>query len=203
MSQLTLVRHGETEWNREGRIQGSTDIPLNDTGRAQARAAGDALRERLGDRPVRVVSSDLSRAAETADIIAARLGAPAVDRYPGLRERGYGEAEGMDVVQFRDRWPHTAGVDVPGAEPWPDVRARALAALAQIAADVAASGAPDDVEIVAVAHGALIRQVILHASDEQLPREGERIANGAAHALTLRDGALRLRDAVDAVDAPV
>ncbi len=64
---LILVRHGETDWNRDRRIQGTTDIPLNDTGRAQAREVAERLREELeGVGPVVVASSDLSRAAETA-----------------------------------------------------------------------------------------------------------------------------------------
>ena len=69
-----LARHGETEWNRIGRWQGATDIPLSDVGRAQARLLADRLRDR---RIARVHASQLSRALETAQIIAARLGAPA------------------------------------------------------------------------------------------------------------------------------
>ena len=78
MTTLLLVRHGETDWNAARRIQGSSDIPLNDTGRAQARGTATGLAERMavlygGVRPI-VVSSDLSRAHETAQIIAAELG---------------------------------------------------------------------------------------------------------------------------------
>ncbi|MFK9866833.1 histidine phosphatase family protein, partial [Escherichia coli] len=57
---LTLVRHGETDWNARGRVQGSTDIPLNDTGRAQAREVAATLATDLAGRDVVVVSSDLS-----------------------------------------------------------------------------------------------------------------------------------------------
>jgi uncharacterized phosphatase len=71
MTLLYLVRHGETDWNRARRIQGATDIPLNDLGRAQAAEAGDLLSRRSFDR---VVASPLSRAAETGSIIAARGG---------------------------------------------------------------------------------------------------------------------------------
>ena len=70
MTELYLVRHGETDWNRQRRIQGLTDIPLNETGRRQARDTGMLLRRRRWDG---VFSSPLSRAVETASIIAVRL----------------------------------------------------------------------------------------------------------------------------------
>jgi probable phosphoglycerate mutase len=102
---LTLIRHGETDWNRARRIQGSTDIPLNDTGRAQARATADELAvefDRLGVTPV-VVASDLLRAHETARIIAAVLDADDPVLYPELRERRYGAADGLVVWESRAR----------------------------------------------------------------------------------------------------
>ena len=85
MTPLTLVRHGETDWNLDRRIQGSTDIPLNDTGREQARDAAAALRAQLDldSTPIVVVASDLSRARETAEIIAARAGAARSAALPG------------------------------------------------------------------------------------------------------------------------
>ena len=175
MTILTLVRHGETAWNYEGRIQGSTDIPLNDTGRVQARGIAETLAAEYAGREVVVVSSDLGRAAETADIIAAALGTPVTLRLPGLQERSYGEAEGMDAPTFYDTYGPWHAADVPGAETWPVVRERALAALAE-----AMASAPDGVDVIAVAHGALIREVIMFATDGEFPREGERLPNCSA-----------------------
>ncbi|BFM23637.1 broad specificity phosphatase PhoE [Microbacterium testaceum] len=175
MTILTLVRHGETAWNYEGRIQGSTDIPLNDTGRLQARGIADTLAAEYAGREVVVVSSDLGRAAETADIIAAALGTEVARRFPGLQERSYGEAEGMDAPTFYDTYGPWHAADVPGAETWPVVRERALAALAE-----AVASAPDGVDVIAVAHGALIREVIMFATDGEFPREGERLPNCSA-----------------------
>ncbi len=175
MTILTLVRHGETAWNYEGRIQGSTDIPLNDTGRLQARGIADILAAEYAGREVVVVSSDLGRAAETADIIAAALGTEVARRFPGLQERSYGEAEGMDAPTFYDTYGPWHAADVPGAETWPVVRERALAALAE-----AVASAPDGVDVIAVAHGALIREVIMFATDGEFPREGERLPNCSA-----------------------
>jgi broad specificity phosphatase PhoE len=85
---LTLIRHGETDWNLARRIQGGTDIPLNDTGRLQARDAAAALRARLDpEQRTVVVASDLSRARETAEIIAGDLGLRVSRLYPELRVR--------------------------------------------------------------------------------------------------------------------
>jgi len=172
---LTLVRHGETDWNSGGRIQGSTDIPLNETGRAQARELAERLAAEYAGREAVIVSSDLSRAAETADILAQALGTTVSLRMPGLQERSYGDAEGMDAPTFYETYGPWHAADVPNAETWPVVRERALAALAE-----AVASAPEGVDVIAVAHGALIREVILFATDGAFPREGERLPNCSA-----------------------
>ena len=196
MTLLTLVRHGETDWNRDRRIQGSTDIPLNDTGRAQARDAAAALREQLERSAAllepRVVSSDLSRARETARIIAAELGLPAPAAYRELRERSYGEAEGVDAAEFVRRWGDWHTAEVPGAEPWPLLRERALRALGEVVRDVRRATAPAPASVIVVTHGALIREVIRHATGGELPLTGERLANGSAYALLYERERLRL-----------
>jgi len=91
MTTLLLVRHGETDWNAEGKLQGHTDRPLNDYGRRQARALAERL---AGEEIEAVYASDLSRARETAEILGAQLGLPvAVD--PDLREKNWGNWEGL------------------------------------------------------------------------------------------------------------
>lgn len=192
MTRITLIRHGETDWNRARRIQGATDIPLNDTGRGQARDAAVALRAQAADQPVTVVSSDLSRARETADIVAAELGVAAPLLYPGLRERSYGDAEGIDSAEFFRRWGDWHTAEVPRAEPLPVLRARALAALGQAVRDHRAATGPGAASLVVVTHGALIREVIKHASAGELPPVGERLANGSAHELLFERDRLRL-----------
>ena len=89
---LYLTRHGETDWNAEGRWQGHTDVPLNSTGEAQARAMADALR---GTGIGAVVSSDLRRACDTARIVAGILGVDVAYVDADLRERAFGLFEGL------------------------------------------------------------------------------------------------------------
>lgn len=195
MTDLILLRHGETDWNRERRIQGLSDIPLNETGRAQAREVGTLLRRELENTgPVVLVSSDLSRAVETAEIIASELGAAAPRQYPGLRERGYGEAEGVLVDEVPALFGSAERDRIPGAETSAALRERALRALGEIATDVHrdAPGA----SVIAVAHGALIAEVVRHASGGALPLPGTRIPNGYPFRFRLDGSAIELtRDA--------
>lgn len=193
MTILTLVRHGETDWNRDGRIQGSTDIPLNDTGREQARAAGAAFREAIDpDAEVVVASSDLLRAAETADLIAAELSVGTPTRYRGLRERAYGEVEGMTTAEFRRTWGDWHATEVPGAESAVALRSRALSTLRRVVAEARRATSPRAPTLIVVTHGALIREVIKHATGGELPRPDERLPNGSAHTFLMERERLRL-----------
>jgi probable phosphoglycerate mutase len=101
MTRLVLVRHGETAWNAEHRVQGQFDVPLNETGRRQAEAAAAVLtRERFAA----IWSSDLARARETAAPAAAALGLP-VRLDPALRERHYGIFETLTYAEVKARYP--------------------------------------------------------------------------------------------------
>jgi uncharacterized phosphatase len=175
---LYLVRHGETDWNREHRIQGTTDVPLNDTGRAQAATAGDLLSRRHWDA---VVASPLSRAFETASIIADRLGLPEPTTDAGLVERNYGEAEGLTYEDMQARFPGDTAV--PGREEREDVAARALDALVRVAL------AHPEQSVVIVSHGGLIRAVL--GAVDPAGTHGL-ITNGSIHSFEYIDGAFTL-----------
>ncbi|MDE7327968.1 MAG: histidine phosphatase family protein [Lachnospiraceae bacterium] len=102
-----LIRHGETDWNIEKRIQGSTDIPLNQNGRAQAEALAETLSHR--STPVSALySSPLSRAKQTAEIIADKLCLPC-QCIDGLREIGFGLWEGLRWEEVKSRFPQEYG----------------------------------------------------------------------------------------------
>ncbi len=100
-TRLVLIRHGETNWNREGRYQGQADPPLNERGRAQARALIEPLR-RLG--LDLLYSSTLRRAWETAQILAQGLGIPVIPE-PRLKEIHQGAWQGMLVTEIQKRYP--------------------------------------------------------------------------------------------------
>jgi uncharacterized phosphatase len=178
MTDLYLVRHGETEWNRQRRIQGLTDIPLNDLGREQARTTGMLLTRR----PItRIVASPLSRARETAEIIAAQLGLPEPELREPFVERNYGEAEGLDFHEIDVRYP--PGVEVPGRESREDVAARVIPALQSLAVEYPGEA------IAVVSHGGAIRAALMTAE----PRRGfGPITNGSVHSFHVADADLRL-----------
>lgn len=126
---IVLVRHGETDWNRERRFQGHADMPLNDTGRRQARELADALRD---EGLSAVYTSPLRRASETAEIVADRLGLEA-EELEALREIDVGDWQGLTVDEVKTRFPERADVawrwGWPNGETHEELRARVLPAL--------------------------------------------------------------------------
>jgi len=175
---LYLVRHGETDWNRARRIQGSTDIPLNDTGREQARAAGALLAQRHWDA---VYASPLSRAFETASIIAREVGANTPVAVEALVERHYGEAEGLEDSELNRLFP--GDTPVPGRESRGAVVGRVLPALVELAEQ------HPEQSIIVVSHGGVIRSV-LGAVDPDTRHPS--ITNGSIHSFRYVDGEFRL-----------
>ncbi len=137
MTQLCLVRHGQTNWNLEGRYQGQSDTPLNDHGRAQAKALAEQLKRFAF---AAIYSSDLARARQTAEIIAGEISLP-VKIEPRLREINQGKWEGMLVEDIKARYASLwsqrtvdpASVRPPGGETVAEVAARVYAALDDIA----------------------------------------------------------------------
>ncbi len=163
MTRLVLVRHGQTDWNLEGRYQGQTDLPLNAAGRAEA----SALAEQLAGRPLEAIySSNLRRAHETASIIAERLGMP-VQIDGRLREVYLGQWEGVlfkDIVaQYPAEWEQRQRDPVhsrpPGGESAVELAARVWAAVDEIAR----RHAPGLVLIVS--HGLALAAVLCRAQN--------------------------------------
>ncbi|MGH9106756.1 MAG: histidine phosphatase family protein [Acidimicrobiales bacterium] len=155
MGHLLVLRHAQSVWNAAGRWQGWTDAPLSPLGAEQARKAGRALAS-LGTSPDRVASSDLARARQTAELLAAELGYEGpfvVD--PDLREQELGQWNGLTREEIEARWPgqieaRGAGrLDrVPGGETRRAFFERAMGALGRL-------GAGGD-DVLAVTHGGVV-----------------------------------------------
>lgn len=150
MTVVALVRHGETDWNRERRLQGSSDIPLNALGHGQARQAGRELAN-LPYRWSRLVSSPLSRAHATAVAIGEQVGLSVTDTYDELVERSFGEAEGTLEHQRWRSWP---GGMYPGMESHHDVARRMSNRIAALATEHPGEA------IIAVSHSGAIRSIL-------------------------------------------
>jgi broad specificity phosphatase PhoE len=182
VTRILLVRHGQSEWNAEGRWQGQADPPLTDLGREQARAAAASV----GSVDA-VVASDLRRAVETAIIIGDAVGVGPVAVDPDLRERDVGEWTGLTRRQIEERWPDrlqsffdraggprrdgpaiSVPVDPPGGESTHAIIERVVRAVHGIASTY------EGADVLAVAHGGVIRMLERHlgVDPEQLPNLG-------------------------------
>ncbi|MFZ1880653.1 MAG: histidine phosphatase family protein [Gaiellaceae bacterium] len=175
MTTILLARHGETDWNREGRWQGWADPPLNETGRLQARALAEQLRELPFDA---VYSSDLRRAFETAEIVASPHHLPVVAD-AGLREIDVGSWSGLTRAELEERFPNG---DRPDGETRDQHAARVLAAVERIARAHAHE------RILLVTHGGTMRALRSDVSDEPF----HPIANCGVLELHFRDDRLAL-----------
>jgi probable phosphoglycerate mutase len=190
-SHLCLVRHGETAWNAEGRVQGQTDVPLSATGRAQARAVGAAL---AGERFAALYASDLERVRQTAAPAAAALGLE-VRLDARLRERHYGRFETLTYDEARARLPEDFArfkakeldYDFGSGESLARFNARALECLAEIAARHAGAA------VLVFTHGGVLEMAYRHALGRglQSARDFE-IPNAALNRLEIGPGGWRV-----------
>jgi len=190
-TRLCLVRHGETAWNAEGRVQGQVDVPLSAVGLAQARAVAAAL---AGERFDAIYSSDLTRVRQTAEPAAERLGLPvALDA--ALRERHYGMFERHTYVEVRERYPaeyarfrdKDLDFDFVSGESLRAFAARSLACVAALVERHAGES------ILVFTHGGVLEMVYRHASGRTLssPRDFE-LPNAALNRVEARPGAWRV-----------
>jgi len=166
---VLCVRHGLSTWNLERRWQGRADPPLSDEGRRGAVAVAAALATTIGSGPrVRLWSSNLQRAADTATIIAEHLGTAAVTVDPRLVEADIGEWEGCTAAEIEEGWPGflASGRRPAGFEAEAVLLRRVVPALEDVAAVAASAG----IVPVVVAHAGVLRAVRRHsgAGDEHL-----------------------------------
>jgi broad specificity phosphatase PhoE len=171
---ILLARHGETDWNLQRRVQGHSDTPLNQTGRAQALALAKALE---GAELDAVYSSDLARAFDTARAVADRIGL-AVTVLPELRERHFGSWEGLTDDEILARFPAVRSGSWGDGETKEDMQERVLGALQRIAAEQPGG------RVLVVTHGGPVRALLVECGlDSRGP-----IGNCSLYEVRLQDG---------------
>jgi broad specificity phosphatase PhoE len=176
---ILLARHGETDWNAEGRVQGHTDRPLNEAGIAQAQALADELE---GERIDAVYASDLARALDTARAVAEPRGLSVVPVHD-LRERSFGTWEGFLDEEILDRFPEAHNGPWGDDETPEELDERVIGALTDIA-----TRHPHG-QVLVISHGGPLRAVLRRCG---VPPE--RVANCHVARLAVEDGTLRRLD---------
>jgi len=164
-----LVRHGQTDWNAAGRIQGLEDIELNAVGRAQATQTGLYLQQWQWDR---IISSPLKRAAESAEIIAEQLGLAPVEIMDVFMERDYGDCSGMTAAQRKQSFPD--GI-IPRQETLETLQKRVLQGLQQLKQEPQA-------RTLIITHGGVINSLLAYMSRGEIGT-GKSILHNASLAL--------------------
>lgn len=191
---IYLLRHGETDWNREGRLQGHTDIMLNQNGRGQIGHSAEILAGLPFDFDL-VISSPMLRARETAEIVADRL-AYAKEKIvmePLLVERSFGEAEGFKVTELGEKYSFDQSLfpvyQYPGAETMEELLKRAHSVFEKI---VDTYGNKQN--ILVAAHGAILYAILTAVTDGKVAYFGKatRFDPGSIHLIKYQDGEISL-----------
>ena len=167
---LGLFRHGQTDWNIDLRLQGTADIPMNQTGIEQVTRAAGIIAQDSWDL---ILSSPLGRAKQSAEIIANQLGIPKIDTHDLLLERAFGIGEGMLYEEWNRRYSHLD--EIPGAESTNSIIERSQKLLDFVDANFSGK------RVMAVSHGALIRFVLHVVTSGEIPPKGERLDNASLH----------------------
>ncbi|WP_084103192.1 histidine phosphatase family protein [Demequina sp. NBRC 110056] len=179
MSAMLLWRHAHTEYNADGRLQGSLDVPLGEEGRSQAERAARRIVARHGDQ-LRIVSSPLSRAVDTADELATLVGTD-VTVDPGLTQRPYGVWEGLTWADVQARWPDEFAVRRQGLDPDIPGWGRSADVAARVGASLCAHW-DDEAVTVIVSHGSAIQLGLLDVLGlDPLSRTFGSLAHAAWH----------------------
>lgn len=176
-----LFRHGQTDWNINFLLQGVTDIPMNQTGIEQVKLAAQAIKRDDWDL---ILTSPLGRARQTAEIIYDQVGFDEVLEEQLLIERSFGEAEGLSHEQWKQKYSNLD--EIPGGESRTQLAIRSGVLLDNVSKQFAGK------RVLAVSHGALIRTLIAIASQDELPREGERLGNASLNVVAHEESSWRV-----------
>lgn len=179
---IYLIRHGETDWNRELRLQGREDIALNERGRQQARQCGKAIKTLKVDM---IVSSPLQRAEETAKIIGESLGSHQIIVDSDIIERDFGEASGMTYQEKNKKYENQK---IPGFEEKEVLLTRMVRALNKYQA------AYPNGHVLMVSHGGTINAVLSLISNGKYGTGKTRLKNACINILEVTKDQMKLID---------
>jgi 2,3-bisphosphoglycerate-dependent phosphoglycerate mutase len=189
MTEMILVRHGETDWNRELRFQGHVDVSLNAIGLEQARRLGSRF---AGEKAHALYVSDLLRARQTAQPVASELSMNAVND-PGLREQSFGIVDGMRVDDIKEQHPEAwegwlafqEDFSMPGGESTRQFHARVMESVQRMVAE------HPDQTVVVVTHGGVLDMIYRTARSLGLngPRQSD-IPNAGLNRIRVREGGI-------------
>jgi uncharacterized phosphatase len=172
---ICIIRHGETDWNSLGKLQGREDIELNNIGREQAIQTARYFETEPWDV---IVSSPLKRAYETAQIIASRLSINKIHIIDEITERCYGSASGLLPEERKMRFPN--GV-IPGQEEFEDLRQRAMIGMTKIVKKFKGK------KIIVVSHGGLTNSILYTLSAGEFGSFKTRLKNGCINRIIFND----------------
>ncbi|MFD9627177.1 histidine phosphatase family protein [Peribacillus muralis] len=161
---ICLVRHGQTDWNAQGKLQGQTDIPLNGLGKIQARQCGEFLMKENWDV---IITSPLIRARETADIIALNINVPVIEKIEFI-EKNFGAAEGLTAEKREAAFKDKA---YPGQESEQSLTSRLMKGLQEIQEEY------PERKVILVAHGAVIHFILRLMSNQSIVSNEMRLSN--------------------------
>lgn len=181
MTKICIVRHGQTDWNKERRLQGRTDIDLNETGERQAADARDYLYNEEWDV---LITSPLKRAKRTAEIINERLQVPLLEMEE-FAERYFGEAEGLLIEESRRKYPNGGS---PGQESREEVVDRAIRGVKEIQRKF------PNKNVLLVAHGALIGLLLAELSPAEFVYGETRLVNACINTIHFQDNEWNLKE---------
>ncbi|WP_062107393.1 histidine phosphatase family protein [Bacillus niameyensis] len=181
MTTICIIRHGETDWNALGKVQGKTDIPLNATGLQQARECRDILQGSNWDL---IITSPLKRAKRTAEVINEGLHLPLMVMEDFI-ERSYGDAEGMTAEERNTAFPNK---QIPNQEDRESLNQRVMAGLEKIHQQV-----PNG-NVILVAHGAVINSILAILSEKEIGSGKTRLINGGISTVQFLEGKWGIKD---------
>jgi probable phosphoglycerate mutase len=193
MTTILLVRHCETDWNRERRWQGHADPPVNEAGRRQALELAVHL---AGTELDAVYSSDLRRARETAEVIATGRGLP-LTTDPALREIDVGEWSGLTSAEIEARFPDGYRRHAEGGDGWEHGETHAAMSRRVVGAVERIAAAHDGGQVLCVLHGGTIRALLAHAAGVDLAehrRTHPGPVNGSVARIAVENGIFRRID---------